>query len=406
MSSTKHEGKNSLDQQIKDLEKFLEQYHGNVTIHNFGLEGEYRNNMCSSSSSSKKELNFVVSKKLDIKKAKKTEKNTTEQKSNNQEEKDNKGKGKEKEKDSKKEQINNFQWAGEGNAYSNRLVCVSSGGDAFVFNTDNGNIIFQDSCCSGILNACAIEQTENQMFAVGGFDGAIHLKNIVINSDRRNNEGGTKKFTGHQGNVSAIQFMNTAFMISASLDSVLLLWDINSQGKIVSSYREHTSEVSGLDVNEVNGNIFATGSGDTTVKIWDIREKKACVATFQGSDSSINCVKFLPGRLSTLAAGSEDSTIRLYDLRAVRELGKYRKADNDNNSVNSIGFSKSGMILFASSTDSSDISFWNIFDEKDTPFYRYNYVGQKPGSGILKASINSDKTKIAFIDFDEVVIIK
>ena len=106
---------------------------------------------------------------------------------------------------------------------------------------------------------------------------------------------------------------------------------------------------------------FATGSGDTTVKIWDIREKKACVSTFQGSDSSINCVKFLPGRLSTLAAGSEDSSIRLYDLRVVKELGNYKKDYSDNNSVNSIGFSKSGIILFASTTENNILSFWNIF---------------------------------------------
>lgn len=61
--------------------------------------------------------------------------------------------------------------------------------------------------------------------------------------------------------------MNRAFMISTSLDSVLLLWDNNSQGKIVSSYREHTNEFTYLDANEINGNIFVTGSGDTTVKI-------------------------------------------------------------------------------------------------------------------------------------------
>lgn len=45
---------------------------------------------------------------------------------------------------------------------------------------------------------------ENQMFAVGEFDGSINLKNIVINSDRRDNETETKKFIGHQGSISAI----------------------------------------------------------------------------------------------------------------------------------------------------------------------------------------------------------
>ena len=377
---SKKEEKESIEQLIKKARKDLEAYNIDTDIHNFDIKEDYRKRFDNC------ELTFVVSKKLGTKK-------TSSKKASDND-------------DSKIEKFTNFQWAGEGNAYSNRLVSVTNRGDAYVFNSDNGNIICSENFGSGILNACAIEQTENQMFAVGGFDGAINLKNIVINNDRRDNETGTKKFTGHQGSVSAIQFMNTAFMISASLDSVLLLWDINSQGKIVNSYREHTSEVTCLDVNEVNGNIFATGSGDTTVKIWDIREKKACVSTFQGSDSSINCVKFLPGRLSTLAAGSEDSSIRLYDLRAVKELGNYKKDYSDNNSVNSIGFSKSGIILFGSTTENNILSFWNIFG-KDIPFYKYKYdKGNSNETGLLKSSINADKTKIAFINGDEIVIIK
>ena len=375
---SKKEEKESIEQLIKKARKDLEAYNIDTDIHNFDIKEDYRKRFDNC------ELTFVVSKKLGTKK-------TSSKKASDND-------------DSKIEKFTNFQWAGEGNAYSNRLVSVTNRGDAYVFNSDNGNIICSENFGSGILNACAIEQTENQMFAVGGFDGAINLKNIVINNDRRDNETGTKKFTGHQGSVSAIQFMNTAFMISASLDSVLLLWDINSQGKIVSTYREHTSEVTCLDVNDVNGNIFATGSGDTTCKIWDIREKKACVSTFQGSDSSINCVKFLPGRLSTLAAGSEDSSIRLYDLRAVKELGNYKKDVNDNNSVNSIGFSKSGIILFASTAENNTLSFWNIFG-KDIPFCRYRY-DKGNETGLLRASINADKTKIAFINGNEIVIIK
>jgi len=375
---SKKEEKESIDQLIQKARKDLEAYSIDTDIHNFDIKEDYRRRFDSN------ELTFVVSNKLSLK-------NNSTSKSSEID-------------DSKIEKFTNFQWAGEGNAYSNRLVSVTNRGYAYVFNSDNGNIICSENFGSGILNACAIEQTENQMFAVGGFDGAINLKNILINNDRRDNETGTKKFTGHQGSVSAIQFMNTAFMISASLDSVLLLWDINSQGKIVSTYREHTSEVTCLDVNDINGNIFATGSGDTTCKIWDIREKKACVSTFQGSDSSINCVKFLPGRLSTLAAGSEDSSIRLYDLRAVKELGNYKKDVNDNNSVNSIGFSKSGIILFASTAENNTLSFWNIFG-KDIPFCRYKY-DKGNETGLLRASINADKTKIAFINGNEIVIIK
>lgn len=103
---------------------------------------------------------------------------------------------------------------------------------------------------------------------------------------------------------------------------------------------EYTSEVNGLDVNEVNKNIFATGSDDTTIKIWKIREKKKCVVTFQSNYSSMNCVIFFPGRLSIIAAGSEDYTLKeLYDSSAIREFELFKKEENDNNSINSNRFS-------------------------------------------------------------------
>ena len=101
-------------------------------------------------------------------------------------------------------------------------------------------------------------------------------------NNRRDNKAETKIFTGkgenHQGSVRAIQFMNTAFMISSSLDSFLLLWDINS--KIVSSYREHTTtttEVTCLDVNEVNGTLFLLMEvGISRLKFGILEKKSMC----------------------------------------------------------------------------------------------------------------------------------
>jgi WD40 repeat protein len=126
-----------------------------------------------------------------------------------------------------------------------------------------------------------------------------------------------------------------------------------------------------MDVNDLNANIFVTGSGDTTVKLWDIREKKSCVCTFRGSSSSVNCVKFLPGTYQSIIAGSEDSKILLYDLRALKELGSYKKSDS--RSISSLCFSKSGQILFATTANSNEITMWDIFDEGE-PFAHYTHV--------------------------------
>jgi len=160
-------------------------------------------------------------------------------------------------------------------------------------------------------------------------------------------------------------------------------------------------------VAESNGNIFATGSGDTTVKLWDIREKKSCVCTFKGSDSSVNCVKFLPGMLTTLAAGSEDSIIRLYDLRALKELATYQK-DKDFKSINSIAFSKSGQILFASSSNSLTIHMWDLLDDGQA-FAMYEHrLDQKEmetTKGIRQIAMNSTGDCMAFALDQKTVLI-
>ena len=85
-----------------------------MNIHNFTIKEEYRK------SCDDRELNFVVSKKLISKK-------TSSKKPESDE--------------SKIEKFTNFQWAGEGNSYSNRLVSVTNRGNAYVFNADNGSII-------------------------------------------------------------------------------------------------------------------------------------------------------------------------------------------------------------------------------------------------------------------------
>jgi len=243
------------------------------------------------------------------------------------------------------------------------------------------------------LKTCAIEPTQNGLIAVGGIEGGIYVGEInTNNTDRKEDNNNIKKHSGHQGSVNSIRFLDHFFMISGSSDSLILLWDLNSQGKYLNSYHDHSSEILGLDVCELNPNFFASASGDTTVKLWDIRDKKPCISTFKGCDSSVNCVRFVPGTFCTLAAGSEEGVIRLYDMRAYGILAEYGKKpeklniglnknlSNVNNnqqvisqSINSICFSKSGQIMFSSSNNSNVITYWNVFNS-EFPLGEYKHV--------------------------------
>ena len=73
-----------------------------------------------------------------------------------------------------------------------------------------------------------------------------------------------------------------------------------------------------------------------------------------------------------MAAGSEDSIIRLYDLRALKELATFQK-DKDFKSINSIAFSKSGQVLFASSSNSLTVHMWDLLGDEQA-FAVYDHV--------------------------------
>ena len=365
---------NSIDQQISDLCQKLKAYGADINIHNFQLKkNNYRERF------ENKRVKFSLCQKISFKNNKKIEK---EENINSQSEK-----------------ITNFDWGGEGNSFSNRIVNVTNKGNFFVFNSDNGKLIYNTNFNSGILNSCAIEKRENLMFAVGGFDGSINLNYMNIKTGKEY-EIGLRKFRGHKGKVSSIQFMSTEYMVSTSFDSNIILWDIITHGKIINNFKGHIAAVTGLDVNQINSNFFITCSEDTTIKFWDIRVKNPCFETFK-ADSSINCVKFLPGRISTLAAGCDDGTVRIYDLQTFKDLGIFK---NNGHPINSIELSKSGGILFASSSENNTISIWSLLGSKETTLDTYDYFDGK--GGITQISMNSEKNKIAFTDGDKIIIIK
>ena len=107
--------------------------------------------------------------------------------------------------------------------------------------------------------------------------------------------------------------------------------------------------------------------------------------------------------------------IRLYDLRALKELATYQK-DKDFKSINSIAFSKSGQILFASSSNSLTIHMWDLLDDGQAfalyEHVRINYNFKKLNQkefentkGIRQIAMNSAGDTIAFALDQKTVLI-
>lgn len=125
-------------------------------------------------------------------------------------------------------------------------------------------------------------------------------------------------------------------------------------------YQDHTNEVLTLDVFQMDGNVFGSGSSDLTFRIWDVRQKKACFRVFSGNDCGASCIKFMPENINTIAVGYEDSSIKLWDLRALGKVGDLDAQCYD--SVKSLQFSKSGRLLFAA-YNTNKIKIWDTLLE-------------------------------------------
>lgn len=121
-----------------------------------------------------------------------------------------------------------------------------------------------------------------------------------------------------------------------------------------------------VSINATNSNMFVSGSCDATARLWDTRVASRAVRTFYGHEGDVNSVKFFPDG-NRFGTGSDDGTCRLFDIRTGHQLQVYpphqqQQQNGDintpNPSVNSIAFSKSGRLLFASYSN-GDCFVWD-----------------------------------------------
>ena len=84
-------------------------------------------------------------------------------------------------------------------------------------------------------------------------------------------------------------------------------------GTVVGLFAGHTGLVSQIAVNEVRGDVFATGSHDKTVRVWRIGEESP-LAILTGAAYGVTSVGWSEdGR--RLVSGSDDGEVRVHEER-------------------------------------------------------------------------------------------
>ncbi|KAI8067528.1 WD40-repeat-containing domain protein [Gongronella butleri] len=109
----------------------------------------------------------------------------------------------------------------------------------------------------------------------------------------------------HSGHVNAVK-MHGSMFVSASKDSTIKLWDIES-GQPLQQFNGHTHPVTCV---AFDGSTIVSGSQDNTIRIWNAKTGE-CVRTLEGHLGLVRALSFSQGRI---VSASYDQSIRVWDM--------------------------------------------------------------------------------------------
>ncbi|EDQ86131.1 uncharacterized protein MONBRDRAFT_38561 [Monosiga brevicollis MX1] len=242
--------------------------------------------------------------------------------------------------------IFSMHWAAD----SQHLVSASQDGKLIVWDAYSSAKLYAIPLRSSWVMTCAYSPSGNYV-AAGGLDNVCSIFELAQQDE--NNGAVKRELSFHTGFLSCCRFINDRQILTSSGDHTCALWDIE-RGQPITVFKGHAGTVTGISLTP-DGQTFVSGACDATAKLWDLRDGK-CKQTFEGHDHDINTVSMFPNGMA-FGTGSDDGTCRLFDIRADQELMTYRPAE-EGAKVFSVGFGKSGRLLFAGCEDFN----CNVFD--------------------------------------------
>ncbi|KRX03609.1 WD40-repeat-containing domain [Pseudocohnilembus persalinus] len=155
-------------------------------------------------------------------------------------------------------------------------------------------------------------------------ENLLKKKNLIYNmyADKiaekfENGNYKTIQLKGHKKNITCMQFdPSKQFLYSASKDTSIIKWDIETQKKQFISLGKgfdktgHTGEILSMSVN-FDGKFMVTAGKDRSIKLWDLKSEKL-IETFKGHKNTINAVKFGLNS-NNFVSGSSDRTFKIWD---------------------------------------------------------------------------------------------
>ena len=165
-------------------------------------------------------------------------------------------------------------------------------------------------------------------------------------------------------------------MVSGSKDSQqpIKLWEPKS-GQVLHTIHAHKSTVMDCAWNN-NGNWLVTASRDHLLKLFDIRNLKEEMQTFRGHKKEVSAVKWHPVHEGMFASGGSDGSVMYWSVGADKEIGGIEQAHES--IVWCLAWHPVGHILTTGSNDHT-VKFWSRNRPGDSMRDKYNLNTLPPG---------------------------
>ena len=123
-----------------------------------------------------------------------------------------------------------------------------------------------------------------------------------------------KTLEEHQEGVTKLLQLHSGELVSASIDSSIKIWEVNTSfKKPIKSLEGHKSSIWSL--LETSTNRLISGSSDKTIKIWNV-SVELCEATLKGHKGTIYSLAEMKSK--NIISSSEDKTIRVWDITQIK----------------------------------------------------------------------------------------
>jgi histone-binding protein RBBP4 len=174
-------------------------------------------------------------------------------------------------------------------------------------------------------------------------------------------KGHTKEGYGLSWNA-----IHKGYLLSASDDNTICLWDIQELPKESSSldaksvYTGHTAVVEDVAWHLLHDSLFGSVSDDQKLMIWDCRSSTTSKASHivEAHSAEVNCLAFNPYSEYILATGSADKTVALWDMRNLKM--KLHSFESHKDEIFQVQWSPHNETILASSGTDRKLNVWDL----------------------------------------------